>query len=86
MRTFCALWDQVKSSGLAAVPIGPPSASAVALLAELQAQRVLVIPCGELEGFDRTVLVAKTLWVNEMLEKNRHKTNVQARELVKKIG
>ena len=78
-------WAQGKDKGLTGVPPGAPSQAAQDLIDALHAQRVLLVPVGELEGFDRTIVGEGTLWVNRMLEKQGHKTSVEARKLIKLI-
>jgi len=80
------LWDQAKTQGLAAVPQGDASQQAVRLLGGLSRQRVLVVPVGEMEGFDRTIGGKSSTWVNGMLAKNGHKLSSEARDLVAHIS
>lgn len=80
------LWGQVKTQGLSAVPAGPPSQAAADLLDELRIQKLLVVPVGELEGFDRTIGGKSSTWVNAMLAKKGHETCDAAKELVSYIG
>lgn len=49
------LWPHVKSHGVAGVPPGNPNAAASRLLKSLESQRLLIVPVGEMEGFDRTI-------------------------------
>ncbi len=78
-------WADVKDKGLIGVPSGSPSKAAHELLERLATQRVLIVPVGELEGFDRTITGERTIWVNRMLEKQGHKTCAAAKELIKLI-
>jgi AAA domain, putative AbiEii toxin, Type IV TA system len=79
------LWSVVKTVGLAVVPSGPPNTAAFSLLSALRKEAVLVVPVGELEGFDRTIGVKGAAWVSAMLEDHRHQTNDEARQLVGEI-
>lgn len=80
------LWDQAKNQGLAAVPQGAASKSAVELLDLLQKQGVFVVPVGEMEGFDRTITGESSMWVNAMLDKRGHESCVDARALIGALG
>ena len=78
-------WPEAKTQGLAAVPHGAPNAAAARLLDALAEVRVLIVPVGELECFDRTIGLTGAAWVSSMLEANRHRTNDEARAIVRRI-
>ncbi len=78
-------WEQVKTQGLAAVPAGAPSQAAASLLDGLRRQRLLVVPVGELEGFDKTISGKSSMWVNAMLAKNGHQTCAAAKDLIRQV-
>jgi len=79
------LWDSVKSQGLAAVPAGPPTVAAKSLLSDLAQSRCLVVPVGELEGFNRDIDLHGPAWVSTMLEREGHKTCFSARDFVTRL-
>lgn len=79
------LWERVKSQGLSAVPPGQAHAAASEVLRRLAKQRVLIVPVGELEGFNRNIGGKGARWVTAMLEDGGHKKCVSAKELMKAV-
>lgn len=65
-------WEQVKESGLSAVPTGAPFEAAVQLVGCLTAVRVHVVPSGEMESFDRGIARHSSDWVFAALEHRVH--------------
>ena len=61
-------WDHAKRSGLASLPNGEPTKKAKALLADLNAIGVFVVPDGEMEGFCRDVSGHGPRWVEEVMK------------------
>jgi hypothetical protein len=79
------LWEQCKRQGLNAVPPGQANSAASDIIRRLAEQRVLVVPVGELEGFDRTISGKGARWVTAMLAQDGHKECLAAVEFVKHI-
>jgi ABC-type cobalamin/Fe3+-siderophores transport system ATPase subunit len=79
------LWATAKSHGLQALPPGDPTVDGHELLRLLRKQRVLVVPVGEMEGFERTVGGKSGTWVTGMLERGLHLTNSDARALLQHL-
>jgi hypothetical protein len=79
-------WAACKVQGVSAVPPGSAYTAALAFLNSLDAQRVLVVRVGEMEGFNRSSNKKSTPWVTEMLENGGHKTSNEARTMMKLIG
>jgi hypothetical protein len=77
-----ARWEAAKATGLAAVPRGEPSADATALLEALRTERVLVVPVGEMEGFDRTLGNKGGAWVTSALERRVHESSEEVADFV----
>ncbi len=61
-------WDHAKRSGLTSLPNGEPTRRAKALLADLNAIGVFVVPDGEMEGFCRDVSGHGPRWVEDVLK------------------
>jgi len=80
-----ALWAYAKSHGLQALPPGNPTMDGHKLLRVLGEQRVLVVPVGEMEGFERSVGGKSGTWVTGMLERGLHLTNTDARSLLRSL-
>jgi hypothetical protein len=79
------LWEQCKRQGLNAVPPGQANSAASDIIRRLAKQRVLVVPVGELEGFDRTISGKGARWVTATLAQDGHKECLAAVEFVKHI-
>ncbi len=79
-------WEQTKTQGLAAVPQGEASQAATNLLSTLRTKRVLIVPVGEMEGFDRTIGSHGTEWVSGMLDRRGHESCKEAIGLVMHIS
>lgn len=79
------LWEQAKTQGLSAIPRGDAYTAASDMLGRLAKQRIILVPVGELEGFDRGIGGRGARWVTAMLEKEGHKTCTAAKELVSQI-
>lgn len=78
-------WDQTKTQGIAAVPQGPASEAAKRLLAILRSKKLLIVPVGEIEGFDRTISGHGSEWVNTMLGRHGHESCSEAIDLISEI-
>ena len=76
------LWPDAKEHGLQALPPGNPTVDGNALLRLLRDQRVLVVPVGEMEGFERSVGGTGGGWVTGVLERGLHLTSSEARSFV----
>ncbi len=63
-------WENVKASGLAAVPSGGATVAAKRLLASLQSHGIFIAPLGEMEGFCRSIGGHGPRWVEEALKRN----------------
>jgi hypothetical protein len=76
------VWASLKSSGVSAVPPGPATIAATSLLRMLAEARILVVPVGELEGFDRSTTLEGSQWVSNALENDVHRTSQPAKDLL----
>lgn len=63
-------WAILKTCGKAFIPAGGPTQAFERLDAALNNKGVFLVPCGETEGFDRTVSEHGPSWVNEVLKKD----------------
>ena len=66
------MWADLKVRGLDGLPGGSPFTNARDLIDVLRDARVLVVPVGEMESFDRTFGGHGSPWVNAMLASGRH--------------
>ena len=62
-------WDSVKDAGLAAVGAGEATVTAKRLLNTLQSMGIFVVPCGEMEGFCRSIGGHGPKWVETVLQR-----------------
>lgn len=60
-------WDQVKQTGLEAVPHGNAHQAANRLLENLRKIGIFIVPKGEMEGFNRNLTVKGARWVEAVL-------------------
>ncbi|MGQ4818956.1 hypothetical protein ACQ1ZK_17795, partial [Enterococcus faecium] len=56
------------------------------LLDRLASMRLLLVPVGEMESFDKSVDGHGSPWVSAMHEKGGHKSSAEARQLVGPLG
>jgi energy-coupling factor transporter ATP-binding protein EcfA2 len=63
-------WDNIKSSGLAAIASGAPTVAAKRLLEALRQIGIFVAPSGEMEGFCRSIGGHGPRWVEEALKRD----------------
>lgn len=70
-------WNDAKSNGVASIPVGGPTTAVNELLAELSDLGLVVVRCGAMEGFERSISETKSGWVNRMLERNGHLENTE---------
>lgn len=63
-------WERTKDSGLAAIPSGDATCAAEALLKNLCAVGIFIVPKGEMEGFCRSVGGHGPRWVEEVLRRD----------------
>ena len=75
-------WNSAKTHGSAAVPPGVANTSAAALVAELARRRLIVVPSGELESFDRSTALKGSAWVSNALHSEVHRTSAAAQALM----
>lgn len=75
------LWDSLKHQGISGLPAGAAYQAGERLLSSLEARRVLVVPVGEMEDFDKSSNLHGAAWVSEMLEARKHETNEAVRKL-----
>lgn len=79
-------WDKAKRAGKSAVPQGEAYSACENLLSALSDLGILVVPVGELEGFERTIAGHGRVWVAEVLAQGRHKSpGAEASEFVRSI-
>jgi len=80
-------WSTAKDVGKAYVPSGDPTVAYDAMCKELEKFGLLVVPVGELEGFDRSIAGHGPKWVNAVLEQDlSHGPKLKiARAFVRKI-
>jgi len=80
-------WSTAKDVGKAYVPSGDATVACDAMCKELEKSGLLVVPVGELEGFDRSIAGHGPKWVNAVLEQDlSHGPKLEiARGFVRKI-
>lgn len=74
-----------KEAGLAGLPAGDVTTMAGKLITILKACRVLIVPVGELESFDREIGGHGPAWVTGALVANRHLSSQKAKELLEPV-
>jgi hypothetical protein len=74
-----------KDSGFAGVPSGSANTMAVSIVSRLREYKILIVPTGELESFDRTIGGHGPSWVSAALNRGSHQTSIEAKELVDPI-
>lgn len=82
-------WDNAKGSGLSVIPTGEATVMANSLLATLKALGIFVAPCGEMEGFCRSVGGHGPRWVAQVIKDKDLGTNeelAQARAFVQDVN
>jgi hypothetical protein len=92
-NTFIDHWNScgdaakttIKSIGVGALPPGDVTQATRRLLDELAKMGILVVPCGAMEGMDRTIREKGTSWVNEMIETRKYLTCETANELISSV-
>lgn len=77
-----AAWEALKNQGLAGLKKGAVFISATKLLTLLADSRLIVVPVGEMEDFNKAIDLHSSAWVTAMLEADGHRTCTAARELV----
>lgn len=65
------------------MPPGKANAAGQLPLSLLGDARVLVVPVGEMEDFDKASGLEGGAWVSDVLENGKHETCVAARDLLK---
>lgn len=75
-------WGSVKHIGLNGMAPGATYKACEVLLGELAKQRLLVVPVGEMEDFDKSVDGHGSTWVSAMLEADGHSRCEAARRLM----
>lgn len=63
-------WSLLKNCGKAFIPSGGPTQAFDRLDAALNAIGIFLVPCGETEGFDKSVSEHGPAWVNEVLKRD----------------
>ena len=80
-------WPSLKTTGLNGLPsTGGVHSAGRELLVQLAAMGLLIVPIGEMESFDKDILVEGSSWVSAMLERGGHKTCADARQLVRELA
>jgi len=78
-------WWNAKKSGISIVPSGEARVAINSLISKFKEVGLWLVPCGELESFDKTISGKKSMrWVAKVLEKNISSTDdlKEAREFV----
>ncbi|MDK3255718.1 ATP-dependent nuclease [Blastococcus capsensis] len=75
-------WPSLKTQGLSGLKAGTVYSAGKDLLDRLASMRLLLVPVGEMESFDKSVDGHGSPWVSAMLEKGGHKSSAEARQLV----
>lgn len=80
-------WDAVKQAGLSGVPQGEAHESCIALLEQLRAIGLMVVPVGELERFVPTIGGHGPKWVTEVHRQGLHDdpSNMPPREFLSEV-
>jgi ABC-type cobalamin/Fe3+-siderophores transport system ATPase subunit len=80
------LWSKAKNLGINVVPAGEATEACERLLVLLRAANVLVVPIGEMEDFDRSIIRSHGAdWVSGALEKGLHTTSADVHDFLKSI-
>lgn len=79
-------WPVVKASGLDGLGGGRGVVAGKELLTMLSAERLHLVPTGEIESFNRASLKTKSEWVTEALELNVHQSNPVAQFISPILG
>ena len=74
-----------KNYGLAGVPNGSAAKMARNIVDRLREYKVLIVPTGELESFDREIGGHGPSWVSAALNRGSHESKTEAKELVTPI-
>lgn len=67
--TTISKWNEIKKSGIAAIPSGDATSSYIRINEKLMEAGIFVVPVGELEGFVKEVGGHGSEWVDNVLEK-----------------
>jgi hypothetical protein len=73
---------QAKESGLAGIPSGTTTETATDLISKLRKNKILIVPYGELESFDKQVGKKGPSWVSAALNNGSHQTSHEAKALM----
>lgn len=77
--------ERAKRGGLAGLPAGDVTRSAAELIDTLRDLRILIVPVGELECFDRTLGGHGPAWVSNALNARRHVSTPEADQLLRPV-
>ncbi len=79
-------WPNVKNQGLNGLAAGTTYKACEQLLADLAKCRLLVVPVGEMEDFDKSLDGHGSSWVSGMLEVGGHRHCEPARHLLRPLA